>query len=82
VSADFDIFGDQPVQDAVQETLVVTYKPIANIDNLQINILADDVTAIDPNIHIYVSGKITAVDGKDLDQPSTIAYIRCFLSAP
>lgn len=81
VSTEFDIFGDRPVQNAVQETLVVNYKPIANIDqsDLEFIIPAEDSTAIDPNIHIYVKGKITAADGKDVDQTDFTAVTNNFL---
>jgi hypothetical protein len=56
VSTEFDIFAPKSVQDAVQETVEVTYKPIATIDqtDLEFNIPADNIY-IDTNIHLYVS---------------------------
>jgi hypothetical protein len=46
------------VQEAVPETIEVTYKPLATIDqtDLEFNIPADNDTYVDPNIHLFVSG--------------------------
>jgi hypothetical protein len=40
VSTEFDIFALKPVQEAVQDTIEVTYKPMATIDqtDLEFNI--------------------------------------------
>jgi hypothetical protein len=56
VSTEFDIFAQKPVQKAIQETIEVTYKPIATIDqtDLEFNIPADTDTYVDTNIHLYV----------------------------
>jgi hypothetical protein len=44
VSTDFDIFAEKPVQMAVQETVELTHKPLATIDqtDLEFNIPSDD----------------------------------------
>jgi hypothetical protein len=68
VSTEFDIFNKKPLQEAVLETVEVTYKSIGIIDHtdLEFNIPADDETYIDTNLHIFVSGKLTTADGKHL----------------
>ena len=50
VSSKFDIFARKPVQHAIQETNVVVYKPIAFIDqsDLEFLIPADYDTYVDP----------------------------------
>jgi hypothetical protein len=46
VSTEIDVYALKPVQEAVQETIEVTYKPIATIDqtDLEFNIPADTDT--------------------------------------
>ena len=50
VSSEFDIFARKPVQLAMQETNVVHYKPIASVDqsDLEFLIPADYGTYVDP----------------------------------
>jgi len=50
VSSEFDIFARKPVQHAIHETNVVVYKPIASIDqsDLEFLIPADYDTYVDP----------------------------------
>jgi len=54
VSSEFDIFALKPVQLAIQESIVVHYKPIASIDqsDLEFLIPADYDTYIDPDIKL------------------------------
>jgi hypothetical protein len=63
LSVQIDIFAPKPVQEAVEKTVEVTYKPTATIDHtdLEINIPANN-TYIDTNIH--VSGKL--LGGSDM----------------
>jgi hypothetical protein len=81
VSTEIDIFAEKPVHEAAQETVEVTYKPIATIDHtdLEFNIPSDDETYIDTNLHIFVSGKLTAADGKDLTAEDYTAVTNNFL---
>jgi len=69
VSSEFDIFAQKPVQTSVQETIETIYRPIASVDqsDLEFLIPAEHDTYIDLNIKLYVRGKLTAADGKDLD---------------
>jgi hypothetical protein len=68
-SSEFDIFASKPVQTAVRETNVVHYKPIASVDqnDLEFSIPEDHDTYIDLNIKLYVKGKIDGAGGRDLD---------------
>jgi hypothetical protein len=54
VNIEFEIFVKKTVQEAVQETVELTYKPIATIDqtDLEFNIPADDETYRDTNSKI------------------------------
>jgi hypothetical protein len=81
VSSKFDIFAPKPVQHAIQETNVVVYKPIAPIDqrNLEFLIPADSDTYVDPDIKIYIRGKFTKADGTDLDITDYTAGANSFL---
>jgi len=69
VSTEFDIFAHKPVQTAILETHVVHYKPIAKVDQNDLEFLlpGDTETNIDQNVKLYVIGKIIGTDGKDLD---------------
>jgi hypothetical protein len=68
VTSEFDIFARKPVQHAIQETNVVVYKPIASIDqnDLEFLIPSDYDTYVDPDIKIYIRGKFTKTDGSEL----------------
>jgi len=64
VSSEFDIFASKPVQHAIQETNVVVYKPIASVNqsDLEFLIPADHDTYVDPEIKFYIKGKLTKAD--------------------
>ena len=66
VSSEFDVFAHKPVQTAVQETIHTIYKPIAPVEqsNLEFIIPPDNYTYIDLDIKIYVRGKLFSGDGK------------------
>jgi hypothetical protein len=54
VSSEFDIFADRPVQTSTLNTEEVAYKPIASIDqsDLEFVIHEDDNSYIDNNMQI------------------------------
>ena len=54
VSTLFDVFALRPVQEAVQETFDITYKPMATVDQTDFlfSIPADRESYIETNIHI------------------------------
>ena len=65
VTSEFDIFAQKPIQTAILETHVVHHKPIATVDqnDLQFLIAGDTEIYIDPDIKLYVRGKIIGADG-------------------
>ena len=81
VSSEFYIFARKPVRHAIQETNVVVYKPIASVDqsDLEFLIPADYDTYIDPDIKLYIKDKLTKADGSALDATDHTAGTNIFL---
>ena len=81
ITSEFDIFAHKPVQTAILETNVVHYKPIATVDqtDLEFSIPADNETYIDLDIKLYVKGKLIGADGKDLDNTEFTAGTNNFI---
>ena len=81
VSSESDIFARKPVQESILETLDVVYKPIASVDqsDLEFLIPTDNETYIDPDIKLYVRGKLTKIDGAVLDEKDFTAVNNNFL---
>jgi hypothetical protein len=69
VSSEFDIFADRPVQTSTLDTNETAYKPIASIDQSDLEILvpADNDTYIDLNFQSYVRCKLVKPDGAELE---------------
>jgi len=65
VSSVFDVFASKPVQESVHETVYVVYKPIASVEQsyLEFLIPAYNENYIDPDIKVYIRGKLTKIDG-------------------
>ena len=72
-STEFDIFATRPVQTSTLETLETSYKPIASLDQSDLEFLvpADQDIYIDQNIQVYIRGKLTNADGTDLELTDT-----------
>ena len=68
-STEFDIFATRPVQTSTLETIETAYKPIASLDqsDLEFLIPADNDTYIDLNIQLYIRGKLVKADGAALE---------------
>jgi hypothetical protein len=81
VSSEFDIFVSKQVQEFFHETVDVVYKPIASVDqrDLEFLIPADNETYIDPDIKVYIRGKLTKIDGKALDDKDFTSVTNNFL---
>ena len=81
VSSELYIFAPRPVQTSVLETTEVTYKPVASVDqsDLEFLIPADNDTHIDPNIKLYIRGKLTKADGTNLDAADFTSVTNNFL---
>jgi len=69
------------VQASVVETTEVSYKPIASVDqsDLEFLIPSDSDTYIDLNIRLYIRGKLTKNDGTHLDNTDFTAVTNNFL---
>ena len=82
-STEFDIFAARPVQTSKLETLGTSYKPIAALDqsDLEFLIFADQETYIDLNIQLYIRGKLTKADGTDLELTDTICVANNLLNS-
>jgi len=83
VSREFDIFAPKLVHSAILVTDVVHYKPIATVDqnDLEFLIPGDSETYIDQDIKLYIRGKIIGADGKDLDASDFTAETNNFLNS-
>jgi len=81
LSSEFDIFALKPVQASVIETTEVSYKPIASVDqsDLEFLIPSDSDTYIELNIRLYVRGKLTKNDGTALGNTDFTAVTNNFL---
>jgi len=81
VSSEFDIFGQKLVQTSVFETIATIFRPIVSVypRDLEFLISAENDTYIDLNIRLFVRGKLTAAEGKDLEATDFTAATNNFL---
>ena len=81
LSSQFDTFAKKPVQESVHETVDVVYKPIASVDrsDLEFLIPTNNKTYIDPDIKVYISGKLKKIDGTTLDDKDFTSVTNNFL---
>ena len=72
-STEFDIFATRPVQTSTLETLETSYKPIAALDqsDLEFVVPADEDRYIDLNIQLYIRDKLTKTDRTDPELTDT-----------
>ena len=70
VRCEFDIFAPRPVQSAVLGITEEPYKPVAGVDQSDLEFLvpANYNTYIDSNIRLLVRGKLTKANRADLDE--------------
>ena len=82
-STEFDIFPTRPVQTSTHETIETSYKPIASLDqsDLEFLIPADHDTYIDLNIQLYIRGKLTNADGTAVEPTDHTCVVNNFLQA-
>ena len=66
ISTEFDLFARKPRQDGCVGTTETIYKPIASVDQTDIEFLipADSDTYIDPNIHFLSEGNWSRQTGR------------------
>ena len=77
LSTEFDIFERKARQDGCLETTVTLYKPIASVDQTDIEFLipGDSDTYIDPNVQLFMRDKLVKTDGADLAETDYVAGI-------
>ena len=80
-SSEFDISAHRPIQKSVLGTVETVYKPIAPVDqnDLEFLIPSDSDTYIDLHIKFYVRGKLVSVAGKDVDLTDTTVVVNNLL---
>lgn len=81
VISEFEIFASKPLQVSVHEIIDLVYKPIASVEqsDLEFLVLSHNETRIDPDIKFYISGKLTKVDGTALDENDFTSLTNNFL---
>jgi len=81
VSSEFDIFAHRPIQTSVLGTIETAYKPIAPVDqnDLECLIPANNDTYIDLDITLYIRGKLLSGSGKGVDFSSHTGVTNNFL---
>jgi hypothetical protein len=81
ISSEFDIFAANPVQESVLQTTEAVYRPIASVDqsDLEFLIPADNETYVDLDIKLYVRGKLTAKNGTPMDNKDLTSVTNNFL---
>ena len=87
ISSQFDIFMHRPFQTAVQGTVEKVYKPLAHVEQINLECLIPRYsdTYMDLDIKLYVRGKMVSSSGKDVDLTDTTAvpiifYTLCLVS--
>jgi len=81
VNSEFDIFAHKPIQTSILETVETVYKPIARVEqsDLEFLIPADTDTYVDLDIKLYVRGKLVSGEGKDLHNKDFTTVTNNFL---
>ena len=69
ISSEFDIFAHKPVQTSVLGTIETVYKPIAPVEqnDLEFLIPGDKDNYIRLDIQLYVRGKLVSSSGNNVD---------------
>ena len=79
----FDVFSRKPIQTPVLEAIETVYKPIAPVEQRDLEfVIHDDLdTYIDLDIKHYIRHKIISGDSKDLDDTDFTAVTTNFLNS-
>jgi hypothetical protein len=69
VNTEFDTFAPRLVESSIVGTTWRVYKPIASVyqSDLDVLIPAEYDTYTDPNIHLYIRGKLNKADRSNMD---------------
>ena len=77
VGTEFDIFGIKPKQIGTEETNEIIYKPIASVDQTDIEFMipGDSDTYVDLDLKLFIKGKLLKEDGTALADTDNVAGI-------
>jgi len=80
-STEYDIFERKARQDGCLETTETIYMPIASVDQTDTEFLisGDSDTYIDPNIKLFIRGKLVKIDWTDLAETDYVAGVKNLL---
>jgi hypothetical protein len=68
-SSEFDILTERPVQTSTGNTTEIGHKPPTAIDqrDLEFTVPQDEERYLDPDMQIYIRGKLLGANGTELD---------------
>ena len=81
VVTEFDIFGRKPKQSSTVETNETIYRPIASVDQTDIEFVipGDSDTYVDLDLKLFVKGKLQTEDNTDLPETDYTAVVNNLL---
>ena len=81
VGSEFDLFARKPKQDCCEGTTETIFKPIASVDQTDIEFVipGDSETYINLNLKLFIRGKLIKKDGTDLPETDYTAGINNLL---
>jgi len=81
VGTEINIFGRKPTQSSTVETHETTYRPIASVDqtNIEFVIPGDSDTYVDLDLELFVKGKLQTADYTDHSETDYTASINNLL---
>jgi hypothetical protein len=81
LGTEFDLFARKPKQITTVETNETIYRPIASVDQTDIEFVipGDSDTYVSLDLRLYVKGKLIREDGTDLPATDYTAVINNFL---
>jgi len=80
LSSEWDIFAPKPIQAFVVEATEVTFEPIASAEQSDVEFLipSDSDTYVDLNVKLYIRGKVTKADCRNLGNTDFTAVTNNF----
>ena len=81
VGTEFDIFACKPKQSSTVETNETIYRPIASVDQKDIEFVipGDSDTYVDFDLNLFVKGKLQTEDNADLPETDYTPVVNNFL---
>ena len=81
VGTEYDIFVRKPKQSSIVETNKTIYRPIASVDQTDIELVipGDSDTYVDLDLKLFVKGTLKTEDNADLPETDYTAVVNNFL---